>query len=183
MVCALYFGSFNPLHIGHVAIAKYVLQHCNTDELRFVLTPENPFKSGERSLEDERVRLEGLTRSIERFKREYNGKPVSVSTVEFGLPKPNYTYNTLEYLHNSEPEMEFVIVMGADNLFKIEEWHKWELILQNYKIYVYPRKGFDTESLCKKYGTLFLDAPLYDISSTIIRQLKSEGKDVEKFLY
>lgn len=183
MICALYFGSFNPLHTGHITIAAYVLQHCNIDELRFVLTPESPFKSGDSSLADEKKRLERLTRSIERFKSEFRGRPVKVSTVEFGMPKPNYTYNTLEYLRKSEPDNEFVIVMGADNISKIERWYKWQDILKRYKVLVYPRKGFDTEALCNKYGVTFLDAPLCDISSTMIRKMAEAGEDVNEFLY
>ncbi len=196
MRCALYFGSFNPLHKGHAAIVRYVLKNCNIDSFRLVLTPMNPFKEKDPSLTDVNLRLSNLKKSVEKLNKElsenfsnnncsYNGTPakVEISTVEFDLPKPNYTYNTLEYLKKAEPETTFVIIIGADNLAAIEKWYKGLDILKEYEVLVYPRQGFDTEVLCKKYGATFLDAPQIDISSTIIRNLECKGENADMFKY
>lgn len=184
MRCALYFGSFNPLHIGHAAIARYVLENCNVDKLRLVLTPMNPFKEKDSSLTDVNVRLKNLEASVEKFNREQkNGKKLEISTIEFDHPRPNYTYNTLEYLKEREPENTFILVMGADNLAAIERWYKGLEILDQYEVLVYPRQGFDTAALCKKYGATFLDAPQIDVSSTQIRTLEGEGKDAGLLKY
>lgn len=184
MRCALYFGSFNPLHIGHAAIARYVLQNCNIDSLRLVLTPMNPFKSNDVSLTDVQQRLADLKESVKKFNEELGCcSRLEISTVEFNLPKPNYTYNTLEFLKKSEPENTFVIIMGADNLAAIEKWYKGLDILKEYEVWVYPRKGFDTRMLCNKYGATFLDATLVDVSSTMIREGEREGMDMSELRY
>lgn len=193
MTCALYFGSFNPLHKGHIAIAEYVLDNCAVDSLRLVLTPVNPFKDGDKSLADAGKRLEQLQESVGRFNAERarkaegkEGKEVKrleISTVEFGLPRPNYTYSTLCHLRDSEPENKFVVVIGADNLAKIERWYKWKEILEEFPVMVYPRKGVETKSLCSRYGTIYLDAPMMDISSTQIREGIKAGMDMSEYLY
>lgn len=183
MNCALYFGSFNPLHTGHIAIAKYVLQNCNVDLLRFVLTPENPFKAGSGILENEKTRLERLKSAINRFNEEYGGQYAEVSTVEFELPRPNYTYNTLEYMRRNEPQTRFSIIMGADNIANIERWYKWREILSEYEVLVYPRRGFDAQALCRKYNTTLLNAPLCDISSTMIREMAARGENTDNLTF
>lgn len=195
MRCALYFGSFNPLHIGHAAIARYVLENCNVDTLRLVLTPMNPFKEADPSLANVELRLENLKKSVDKFNSAAGisaesisaesspRKTLEISTVEFGLPKPNYTYNTLQYLKETEPENTFIIIMGADNLAVIEKWHKGLEILSSYEVWVYPRQGFDTKALCKKYGATYLDAPQVDVSSTIIREGESKGLDMSHLRY
>lgn len=192
MRCALYFGSFNPLHIGHAAIARYVLDNCNVDTLRLVLTPMNPFKEADPSLANVELRLENLKKSVDKFNSSASasnsaasctGKTLEISTVEFGLPKPNYTYNTLQYLKETEPENTFIIIMGADNLAVIEKWHKGLEILSSYEVWVYPRQGFDTRALCKKYGATYLDAPQVDVSSTMIREGESKGLDMSHLRY
>ena len=193
--CALYFGSFNPLHIGHITIAKYVLLQEDIDSLKFVLSPQSPLKedagnSSERfqtlqssiellnngnfdfiidremfnSTEDEIKSVEILSKPIPPTKK------FEISDIEFHLPKPLYTYNTLEELQKLYPNDNFVIIMGADNLSIIDKWYKGDEILKKYKIRVYPREGFNTEELCKKYGATYLDAPQINISSTQIRE-------------
>lgn len=196
MRCALYFGSFNPLHIGHAAIARYVLDNCNVDTLRLVLTPMNPFKVADPSLANVELRLENLKKSVDKFNSSTVGcnaanssaedcsrKTLEISTVEFDLPKPNYTYNTLQHLKASEPENTFIIIMGADNLAVIEKWHKGLEILRTHEVWVYPRQGFDTRALCKKYGATYLDAPQVDVSSTMIREGESNGQDMSHLRY
>lgn len=222
MRCALYFGSFNPLHKGHVAIARYVMENCNVDSVRLVLSPQSPFKDNS-ILQDPQLRLQDLGRSIERFNTEYaaqfqvteepdggrtastdhNPQPLPVrqsaaethkdsgtkvkfleiSTVEFDLPRPNYTYNTLQHLKSLEPETTFLLVMGADNLAVIEKWYRGLDILKEFEVLVYPRTGYDTRALCAKYGATFLDAPLNDISSTMIREGEKSGKDMSHLRY
>ena len=202
MRCALYFGSFNPLHIGHAAIARYVLENCNVDTLRLVLTPMNPFKEADPSLANVELRLENLKKSVDKFNSASSSnnsaasspsasssstsssrKTLEISTVEFGLPKPNYTYNTLQYLKETEPDNTFIIIMGADNLAVIEKWYKGLEILSSHEVWVYPRQGFDTKALCKKYGATYLDAPQVDVSSTMIREGESKGQDMSHLRY
>ena len=204
MRCALYFGSFNPLHKGHIAIAKYVMENCNVDSVRLVLSPQSPFKDNS-ILQDPNQRLEELQKSIARFNKEYAAanetfqeseetkkvedpkephiKRLEISTVEFNLPRPNYTYNTLQYLKKLEPQNTFLLVMGADNLAVIEKWYKGLEILQEFEVLVYPRTGFDTMALCKKYGATYLNAPLNNISSTMIREGEKSGQDMSSLRY
>lgn len=188
MRCALYFGSFNPLHKGHMAIAKFVMENCNADSVRLVLSPQSPFKESS-LLQDPNIRLEELRKSVARFNEELsnsgNGadKSLEISTVEFNLPRPNYTYNTLQYLKQSEPETTFMLVMGADNLAVIEKWYRGLEILQEFEVLVYPRSGYETQELCQKYGATFLDAPLNDISSTMIREGEKNGLDMSHLRY
>lgn len=197
MRCALYFGSFNPLHKGHVAIARYVMENCNVESVRLVLSPQSPFKDNT-ILQDPQLRLQELSRSIERFNSEYaaqieatvphkypgtNIKFLEISTVEFDLPRPNYTYNTLQHLKSIEPDTTFLIVMGADNLAVIEKWYRGLEILREFEVLVYPRSGFDTRALCSKYGATYLDAPLNDISSTMIREGEKRGQDMSHLRY
>ena len=108
---------------------------------------------------------------------------LEISTIEFNLPRPNYTYNTLQYLKKLEPQNTFLLVMGADNLAVIEKWHKGLEILQEFEVLVYPRTGFDTMALCKKYGATYHNAPLNNISSTMIREGEKSGRDMSNFRY
>ena len=111
-----------------------------------------------------------------------SGLPISLSTVEFDLPKPCYTIKTLRYLSEKEPKVRFVLIMGADNLAVIEKWHQWRELLQEFEIYVYPRIGYDAKSLCRTYGVRYIKAPLIEISSTFIRKGWAEGKNMNGFL-
>ena len=174
--CGLYFGSFNPLHIGHIAIANYMLEFTDLDHVRLVLSPKNPLKSdlGTFSLEERLLRLERAVSPL--------GLALSISTVEFDLPKPYYTINTLRCLSYVEPNTHFVLIMGADNLAVIEKWHKWQELLQEFEVYVYPRSGYDAATLCKTYGARLIDAPLIDVSSTFIRKGLAEGRNMNGYL-
>lgn len=191
MRCALYFGSFNPLHIGHAAIAMHVLNSPDIDEFRFILSPHNPLKDLD-TLRDAQERWKKLKRTVKRMNSPagwgelaasiaaYTGtaripqlspeKRFTASDVEFHLPEPLYTCHTLTYLQQQEPETRFILIIGADNLAIIEKWHQWKDILSMFEVWVYPRTGYDTPSLCKKYGVRYINAPLIDISSTQIRR-------------
>ncbi len=178
MLCALFFGSFNPLHYGHIAIAKYLVEECQADQVRLVLSPHNPLKNTE-ELEDAHIRLAHLSIEVEKICLEWEKfrTKIVVSSAEFYLPKPLYTINTLRYFKKNEPKNDFVLVIGGDNMEILEQWYQWEEIIKEFEIWVYPREGYDAENLCRKYASLevsrniryLADAPLFDISSTEIR--------------
>jgi nicotinate-nucleotide adenylyltransferase len=181
MRTALYFGSFNPLHYGHIAVAKYIMENCDIDRFVMVLSPHNPFKKT-KDLEEPVARLEALKKAVrefnskERIQNKINGHilRLEVSDVEFIMKEPLYTYKTLKYLHKIEPVTHFTIVVGADSYEAMPHWYKGDKILEKYDIIVYPRKGSDVKELCEKNGATYLeDAPMENISSTEIR----EGKE------
>ena len=174
--CGLYFGSFNPLHIGHIAIANYMLEFTDLDQVRLVLSPKNPLKSSQGVLPFEE-RLQRIERAVARLEFA-----LTVSSVEFGLPKPYYTINTLRHLSSVEPTTRFVLIMGADNLAVIEKWHQWQKLLQEFEVYVYPRRGYDAAALCDTYCVQHIDAPMIDVSSTFIREGVAAGRNMNGFL-
>lgn len=186
MRIALLGGSFNPLHIGHLTIARYVLDNCNVDSLSFVLSPHNPWKKID-DLEDAYKRLADLRYAVDKIneyrKTKSNGifKPIEVCDVEFKLPKPIYTYNTLRYLFGKYPDNEYIWIIGADNAAAIERWYRWKDIIKEIEIWVYPRSGYDTRALCEKYRLRFLDAPMVDISSTRIRESIKAGDNMNRY--
>jgi len=164
------------MHIGHLAIANYMLEYTDLDALRLVLSPESPLKSHQTMLPLEE-RLQRIERAVAQL-----GLPVSVSRVEFDLPKPSYTINTLKHLAAREPHLCFVLIMGADNLAVIESWHQWQELLQSFEVYVYPRIGYEGQALCETYKVRYIDAPLIDISSSFIRRGMEEGRNMNGFL-
>lgn len=170
--CVLYFGSFNPVHYGHLSVAGYLAGLPETDEVRIIPSPQNPLKdknglaNPETRLEQVRLAFAGISPKI------------SVSDVEYGMPRPNYTINTLQYLSRTEPDTRFILLMGADNLEILERWYKADEIIHKYEIWVYPRPGYDITGFLRKYisipgiaGIRYIqDAPVFNISSTEIRQ-------------
>ena len=128
----LFFGSFNPIHIGHLIIANHLVEHSAMDELWLVVTPQNPFKE-KQSLLDNHLRLEMTNLAIDEYPK------LRASNIEFQLPQPNYTVNTLAYLEEKYPHANFALIMGEDNLKSFHKWKNYEYILVNYPIYVYPR--------------------------------------------
>ncbi len=172
----LYFGSYNPIHTGHMAIANYMVEFTGIDQLWFVVSPQNPFKANENLLDDYQ-RLELVNRAIEGDQR------FRVSNIEFGLPKPNYTIDTLAYLHEKFPNHHFLIIMGSDNLESFHKWKNYRVILENYGIIVYPRPGFDESKIIQHPNiTIARNTPLMEISSSFIRQSIKENKDVRHFM-
>lgn len=182
MRCALYFGSFNPLHIGHTAIAEYVLTTNAIDSFRFILSPHNPLKDAD-TLQDAQKRLEALNEAVKKLNKHNHTHSFAVSDVEFHLPSPLYTYHTLQYIRHKEPDTTFILIIGGDNLAIIEKWYCWREIFAQFEVWVYPRKGFNTAELCKKYGATYLDAPQIDISSTQIRTKELSGEDTSQYRY
>ena len=172
MRVALFFGSFNPLHIGHIAICKYLLDSGEIDQLRLVVSPQNPLKD-KSQVDNSSDRLEHV-----RCSASHLGNKVVVSDIEFSLPAPLYTISTLRQLSAQEPQNEFILIIGADNLAIIEQWKLWENLLKEYQVWVYPRSGFDGKELCKRYGARLIDAPNIDVSSTQIRDGEADGKDL-----
>lgn len=172
----LYFGSYNPIHIGHLAIANYMVEFTDIDQLWFVVSPQNPHKKKNNLLEDYH-RLELVRRAIDDDNR------FRASNIEFNLPKPSYTVDTLAYLTDQHPNYDFSILMGSDNLESFHKWKNFEAILENYGVVVYPRPGFDRSKVqVHKNINIAEDAPLMEISASFIRKAIRHRKDVRHFL-
>ena len=189
MKVGLLFGSFNPIHIGHLAIANYMAEFTDLDQVWLVVSPHNPLKE-KNTLEDARKRLAQVKKAIKRhtpapLKRGKTAK-IKVSDVEFSLPQPSYTISTLEVLNRKYPKRKFVLIIGSDNLNTLHKWKDFKKILSDYKIYVYPRliplnKGGYRGVLTHRNVKL-VNAPRIDISSTFIREQMKKGKDMRYFL-
>ncbi len=181
MKTGLYFGSFNPVHIGHMAIANYIFEYTELDEIWFVVSPHNPLKKKTNLLAGyHRLRLVEIAIGDDiRFR---------ASDIESKMPEPSYTIDTLTYLGEKYPEREFILIMGSDNLITINKWKNAEVLVENYKILVYPRRnrsaepGDSAKALIQKAKIEVVEAPLIDISGTIIRKAINEGKDIRHFL-
>ena len=171
MRTGLYFGSFNPIHTGHLIIAQHMLNTGLFDEIRFIVSPQNPFKNLS-DLYPEKLRLKLVKNAI----KADDG--FSASDIEFKLPKPSYTIKTLEYFLITEPEISFSIIIGSDNLTKLHEWKDIETICKLCEFHVYSRPG--SENIKPEIDGIFHfhTAPLLDISATHIRNLISEGKSI-----
>ncbi|PLW94188.1 MAG: nicotinic acid mononucleotide adenylyltransferase [Marinilabiliales bacterium] len=172
---ALYFGSFNPPHIGHTAIANYILNNSDVDELWFMVSPQNPLKKSS-SLLPARTRLELCRLALEDHPK------MRASDFEFNLPRPSYTVHTLIQLEEKFPDRLFSIIMGMDNLQNFHKWKSYETILENYRILVYPRPGFNAGDYEKHPTVQIIDAPLMQISSSYIRKEIKDGNDVRFFM-
>lgn len=211
MRIAVYSGSFDPLHIGHLAIMEHLTRVHDFDWVYLVISPQNPMKAPNK-IESAQQRYEAAVEAVKRHPELH----VWVDDIEFRMEPPHYTIKTLDALKRREPENDFTLVMGADNLAYIHDWRDFPRILSEYGVAVYPRKGYDLESIraalqeeCKNHpapyvldpystfkdaGTLgfedfdeeiynirILDAPIVDISSTEIRMAEAEGRDMSKF--
>jgi nicotinate-nucleotide adenylyltransferase len=174
MKIGLYFGSFNPVHIGHLIIANYALNNTELQQIWMVVSPQNPLKKTA-TLLNEYARLHLLQTALE---GEYN---IKASKIEFGLPKPSYTIDTLTYLTDQYPQHQFSIIMGSDSLANIEKWKNYELLLTGHDLYIYKRPGFDIVPRVNS-RIISLSAPLLEISSTYIRTLVKQGKSIRFLL-
>ena len=169
MKIGLYFGSFNPVHHGHLIIARHVLNETGLDQVWFVVSPHNPFKQ-QKQLLNEYDRLHMVQLAIE---KEPAMKAVDI---EFRLPKPSYTINTLAYLEEKYPQHAFVLILGGDSYQNLHKWKNGEQIIARYPLFVYRRPGAE---LPPPFGnTTIVDAPLLDISATHIRELVKRGKSI-----
>lgn len=172
---ALYFGSYNPIHVGHLMVAEYIVENTDVDQLWFVISPSSPFKKHDRLLQASQ-RYYMVQVAIEddpRFK---------ACDVEFKLPYPSYTAVTLEKLSAKYPDYQFVIVMGADNLENFERWKNYEYILEHYQLYVYPRIGAKPTPLENHPSVVMISAPQIEISASMIRNSIREKRGVTYFL-
>ena len=170
MKVGLYFGSFNPIHMGHLIIAKNIIENNYLDEVWFVVSPQNPLKQ-ENTLLNSNHRLGLVKLAIE------SENKIKASNVEFGLPKPSYTINTLTYLQENFPKKEFAIIIGSDGFQNIDRWKNGKKILENYEFYIYKRPGYDI--LNPEMATItIIDGPALLISSSYIRSLIKQRKSI-----
>ncbi len=178
MNIGLYFGTFNPVHVGHLAIANHMVEFSDLDEIWMVVTPHNPFKKKSSLLADNH-RLQLVQIATDEYPK------LKASNIEFKLPQPNYTVNTLAYISEKYPEHIFNLIMGEDNLASFHKWKNYEVILENHDVYVYPRihtnsiskTQFDTHKKVHK-----VDAPIMEISSTFIRKGLANKKNMRALL-
>jgi len=170
MKIGLFFGSFNPIHIGHKVIASYLVDFTDLDKVMFVVSPQNPLKQ-KISLLDQYHRLQIIRSEIE------DNSKLAVSDIEFDMPKPSYTIDTLVRLKEKYPENDYSIIMGSDNLQNFHKWKNYEQILEDYSIYVYPRPGYEISGSHKNIH-LIEGVPQMEISSSFIRKSIKEGKDI-----
>lgn len=177
MKIGLFFGTFNPIHVGHLIIGNHIVEYSDLDQVWFVVTPQSPFKT-KVSMLDNRQRFEMVYRATKDY---LHLKP---SDIEFNMPQPNYTINTLTYIKEKYPDHYFALIMGEDNLKSFHKWKNYELILNDHHIYVYPRHSikpiqtkFDNHNHIQK-----VDAPIIELSSTFIRNSRKEGKNVRPML-
>ena len=190
MKIGLYFGTFNPIHIGHLVIANYMVEYTDLDEVWLVVSPQNPLKNKATLLSD----IHRL--AIVRAAIEDNPK-LKACDIEFKLPKPSYTATTLAYLAEKYPKNEFSLIMGEDNLRTLHKWFNYEVILKNYSFYVYPRVLTEQEEIIinksieeqqvNEFGILpnvhiCNEAPIMKISATFIRNAIKHGKDIRYLL-
>ena len=177
MKIGLYFGTFNPIHVGHLIIANHMAEHSNLDQIWMVVTPHNPLKQ-KNTLLDDYQRLHLVRLATEDYPK------IKPTDIEFKLPQPNYTVNTLAHLSEKFPQHEFSLIMGEDNLKSLHKWKNYEYILQHHDIYVYPRVSEEVENeLFKNHPRIqIIDAPVVEISSTVIRDNIKKNKNIRPLL-
>ncbi|MFC5681964.1 nicotinate (nicotinamide) nucleotide adenylyltransferase [Flavobacterium sp. MAHUQ-51] len=177
MKIGLYFGTFNPIHVGHLIIANHMAEHADLDQVWLVVTPHNPLKK-KSTLLDDYHRLQMVFLATEDYPK------LKPSDIEFKLAQPNYTVNTLVHLEEKYPNHEFSLIMGEDNLKSFHKWKNYEAILEHHEIYVYPRISAEDENQeFKNHSKIhMIDAPVVEISSTAIRSNIKLGKNVRPLL-
>ena len=175
MIIGLYFGSFNPIHIGHMAIANYMIEYSDLEQLWFVVSPQNPLKEKKSLLQDYH-RLEMVRLAIEGDDR------FLASDIEFRLPTPSFTIDTLAYLEEKHPGKRFQLIMGSDGLKTFQKWKNAALIEEKYHRLIYPRPGTDMQLLKSVQNATLVNAPLMEISSSSIRDAVRDGKDVRHLM-
>ncbi len=176
----LFFGTFNPIHIGHLILANHLVEYSDLNEVWFVVTPHNPHKQ-KKSLLNDNHRYQMVEIAIEDYPK------LKASKIEFGLPQPNYTVITMVHLREKYPNYQFSLLMGEDNLQSFHKWKNYESIIENHDIYVYPRKFSNKEKKAKiteRYSEKIynLDAPIVEVSSTFIRKAIKEKKNIKPLL-
>ncbi|MGB3947948.1 MAG: nicotinate (nicotinamide) nucleotide adenylyltransferase [Bacteroidia bacterium] len=175
MKIGLFFGSFNPVHVGHMVLANYMLEYTDLDKIWFVISPHNPLKK-KNSLLDEKHRLQLVNLAIG------DNTKIKASDIEFKLPQPSYTVVTLAYLKEKYPKHEFALIVGEDNLLNFNKWKNYEEILKHHQLYVYPRPHTEKSEFHNHAQIKLVNAPLMEVSSTEIRKAIQEKKDVRYFM-
>jgi nicotinate-nucleotide adenylyltransferase len=167
MKIGLFFGSFNPIHHGHLMVASFIANHTDLQQVWLVVSPQNPHKT-QSSLLNEYDRLHLAQLAIE------DDAQIKVSDIEFKLPKPSYTIDTLTYLQEKYPQHQFYVIMGSDSFQNLPKWKNFEALVKNYQFIVYRRPGFD---ITEKYGAdvIYLEAPMLELSATLIRNNCKDG--------
>ncbi len=171
----LFFGSFNPIHNGHLMLANYLVEYSGLDEIWFVVSPQNPLKD-KKSLLADHYRLDMVNLAIEHFPKFRS------CDIEFRMPRPSFTVDTLTRLSEKHPGRSFTLICGLDSLQSFHKWKNYEAILAQYPLLVYPRKGFATIAYKNHPSVRFTDAPEIEVSSSFIRKGISEGKDLSFFV-
>ena len=170
MNIGLYFGSFNPIHIGHLIIANHVLNETPINKIWFIISPQNPFKESKTLLNEfDRLHLVRLATQ--------DDNRIKCSDIEFNLPKPSYTSNTLAFLSEKYPEHQFSIIMGSDSYQNLDKWKNYETIINNYPVYVYKREGYEIKKTFDK-EVVILSAPIIQISASQIREHIRSAKSI-----
>lgn len=175
MHIGLFFGSFNPIHVGHMVLANYMASFTDLEQVWFVVSPHNPLKE-KSSLLNQNQRLHMVNLAVD------DSNTLKSSNIEFGLSQPSYTINTLAHLKEKYPQHRFSLIMGGDNLESFTKWKNYEEILKNHKIYVYPRPNTHLEEFKNHQNVVITEAPLMEVSSTMIRQAIKDKKDVSFFV-
>lgn len=175
MHIGLFFGSFNPVHVGHMVLANYMSSFTELEQVWFIVSPHNPFKE-KSSLLNQNQRLHMVNLAIG------DSNKLKSNNIEFGLPQPSYTIHTLAHLKERYPEHTFSLIMGEDNLVSFTKWKNYEEILKHHKLYIYPRPNSNSGDLKSHANVIMTEAPLMDISSTMIRQSIKTKKDVSFFV-
>jgi nicotinate-nucleotide adenylyltransferase len=176
MNIGLYFGTFNPIHVGHLIIANHMVENSELDEVWMVVTPHNPFKK-KATLLDNYQRYEMVYQAAEEYPK------IKPTDIEFQLPQPSYTINTLVHIQEKYPKYQFSLIMGEDNLQNLHKWKNHEEIVNNHNIYVYPRVHEQKKEVSFTNGRVYkIEAPIVEISSTHIRKSIKSGKNVKPLL-
>ena len=168
----IYGGSFNPIHIGHISLARQILSIAKLDEVWFVVSPQNPFKQNSQSLIADDIRLRLTEKALS------GEEHLKVSDCEFRLPRPSYMWHTLQHLSAEYPDTEFSLIIGADNWAVFDKWYHATDILSHHNIIIYPREGYSIDKTTLPPNATIVDTELYPISSTMIRQMVAQGKDI-----
>ena len=170
-------GSYNPIHIGHLALANYLCEYGDLDEVWFMVSPQNPFKAHSSDLWDDQLRLELVRLAVEEYPKFH------ASDFEFHLPRPSYMVNTLEKLREAHPDREFTLVIGADNWASFPRWKDADIIMAHHPLIIYPRPGYEIDESTLPANVRLVNTPLLEVSSTFIRESLAQGKDVRYFLH
>ena len=176
MKIGVFGGSFNPIHVGHISLAKQLLRLAELDEVWLMVSPQNPLKQGHTDLLDDRVRYQMVRIAV------HGEAGIVASDYELHLPKPSYTWNTLQHLKVDYPDNTFVLLIGGDNWQMFSRWYRADDILRNYQIVVYPRRGSHINKASLPANVTVVDTELLDVSSTEVRQLARQGKDVSAYV-